>query len=69
MLLKRLLKFLPHPLRFARRQRNMSIFASNKTINPSVVKRIELERIFRCIQMPAQIVARMSSDARHNSGT
>ena len=69
MLLNRLLKFFRHPLRFARLQLNMSIFASDKTINPSVVKRIKLERVFRCIQMPAQIVSRVPSEARHNPGT
>ncbi len=67
MAIERGLKFGFHPLDIGFRQRRVVTFRRDKSINPFVVKRIELEGVFGRIQIATQIVARMARQPRDHA--
>ena len=65
----RLLKIFFHSLDLILAEGPATEFRFEKPINPFVVKRLEFERVFRRIQMGAEIVSGMSRQTRHDSRT
>jgi hypothetical protein len=56
-----------HSLELTRRQPKAFALGSDKSINPFVVKRIEFERVLGGIHIAAEVVARMTRDARYHA--
>lgn len=67
MAIERGLKFGLHPLDIRFRQRCAATFRRYKSVNPFVVKRIELQGVFGRIQVATQIVARVARQPRDHA--